>query len=399
MSKLKLTIICPNDTSSGGIRVIAIYAKKLFERGHDVTVVVAARPSIRARARIIALLKGKHLRPSPPNPVSFFRDVPFTVRWLDHPGPITDRDVPDADVVMATWWTTVEWVWSLSPSKGKKVHFAQDYEIWCTSKEEEISRIDAAYALPIPKIVIAKWVSNLLWERWGQKPISYIPNSVDMENFHSPERGKQVTPTVGFTYSPVFNKGTHITLAAIAEAREKIEDLRVVSFGISKPEHLPPYVEFHPFVPDEKLRLLYSSCDAWLFATRREGFGLPILEAMACRTPVIGTSAGAGRDLIEQGGGRLVNIDDASDMASKIVEFAEMPTDQWRSISNAALTTATSYSWDDATNEFEDAIGTVANTAWAGPSDVGGRPYIANPSHEDWINARSEALGEWPGRY
>lgn len=41
------------------------------------------------------------------------------------------------------------------------------------------------------------------------------------------------------------------------------------------------------YVPDEKLIDLYHAADAFLFPSLYEGFGLPVLEAMACGVPVI----------------------------------------------------------------------------------------------------------------
>lgn len=46
-------------------------------------------------------------------------------------------------------------------------------------------------------------------------------------------------------------------------------------------------VEFLGFVPDAKLRDFYSSADVFVFPSDYEGFGLPVLEAMACGTPVV----------------------------------------------------------------------------------------------------------------
>jgi glycosyltransferase involved in cell wall biosynthesis len=46
-------------------------------------------------------------------------------------------------------------------------------------------------------------------------------------------------------------------------------------------------VRFLGYVDDEEIPLFYSGATAFLFASLYEGFGIPILEAMACGTPVI----------------------------------------------------------------------------------------------------------------
>ena len=44
------------------------------------------------------------------------------------------------------------------------------------------------------------------------------------------------------------------------------------------------------FVPDDDLVALYSQCELFAFPSLSEGFGLPVLEAMACGAPVVGSS-------------------------------------------------------------------------------------------------------------
>lgn len=46
-------------------------------------------------------------------------------------------------------------------------------------------------------------------------------------------------------------------------------------------------VLYMPYIPDEELVLLYNAADAFVYPSEYEGFGLPVLEAMACGTPVI----------------------------------------------------------------------------------------------------------------
>ncbi|MFA5800897.1 MAG: glycosyltransferase family 1 protein [Thermoleophilia bacterium] len=47
------------------------------------------------------------------------------------------------------------------------------------------------------------------------------------------------------------------------------------------------------FITDEELIALYNGADVFLYPSLYEGFGMPVLEAMACGTPVITTSAGS----------------------------------------------------------------------------------------------------------
>jgi glycosyltransferase involved in cell wall biosynthesis len=355
---VQVNFVLPADGLFGGIRVLAIYAQRLAARGHKVTVVQPRHRSPSMRETFRSLKKGKGWPKNPDEGPSFFdtyKHENLTRIKLSHAGPITEKDVPDGDVVVASWWETAEWVWGLPATKGKKAHFMQDYEIWGGNVE----RVDATCRLPIPKIIIARWVEKMLAERFDTKPLAYVPNAVDTELFSAPPRGKQAVPTVGFTYTPMRNKGADIAIGAIERARKEIPDLKVVSFGSSQvaPElPLPVDAQFSFRVPDAALAGIYGSCDAWLFGTRIEGFGLPILEAMACRTPVIGTPAGAAPELLAKGGGILVGMEDVPGMANAIVNIARMPESDWKALSDKAHATACGYTWNDATDRFEAAI-------------------------------------------
>ena len=76
-------------------------------------------------------------------------------------------------------------------------------------------------------------------------------------------------------------------------------------------------VHFIGYVPDEDMPALYSAADAFLFPTLYEGFGIPVLEAQRCGTPVL-TSDGS--SLPEVGGDGALYVDpyDVNDMAEGI---------------------------------------------------------------------------------
>lgn len=60
------------------------------------------------------------------------------------------------------------------------------------------------------------------------------------------------------------------------------------------------------FVAEEELPLLYNSADLFAFPSLYEGFGLPLLEAMACGTPVIASNTSSLPEVVGEAG-MLVN--------------------------------------------------------------------------------------------
>ncbi|HEY3594954.1 MAG TPA: glycosyltransferase family 4 protein [Polyangiaceae bacterium] len=351
---MRITFVLPPLTLSGGIRVIAIYAERLQRRGHRVVVVTPAMPKAPLRRRVRAWILGK--TQGPPQ-VTFFDGTGVDLRHLLHPPPITDRDVPEADVVIATWFATAPAVLGLPLTKGKKVYFLQGYEgvIPFVSAEE----VDATWRLPIRKIVVAEWLRDLARDRFGDDTAVCVPNSVDPKLFFAPPRGKQAQPTIGFIFAHAPLKGTDIAIRAAVEAKKKLPDLRVIAFGTelpSSPLVLPAFVEFVHRPPQPKIRELYAQCDVFLQPSRTDGFGLPILEAMACRTPVVASPAGAAPALLRQGGGKLVPAEDPVAMAAAAAELCALSDADWRTRSDEAYRIATSYSWDDATVAFEAAL-------------------------------------------
>lgn len=346
---------------SGGCRVIATYAKYLQLRGHDVHVVSRPPKSIPLKQQVRSLLKGEGLIPPRRRQASHFDNLGISYSLIDRPRPIVDSDVPDADVVIATWWETAEWVANLSESKGAKAYFIQHYETFDYLPKE---RVEASYLLPLHKIIVSRWLVDMMRIHYNDTHVSLVPNSVDLTQFNAPPRGKQPVPTFGVMYSTLPWKGCDVSLKAFSIAAERVANLQLLAFGCSQPSPdlpLPPKTKFFNTPPQTALRDIYSKCDAWLFGSRSEGFGLPILEAMACRTPVIGTPTGAALDLLPQGGGLVVNADDPEAMARAIEQICNLSEQEWRRMSSAAYTKASSYTWDDATTLFEAALHTATD--------------------------------------
>jgi len=361
---MRITFVLPNGNLSGGTRVVAIYADRLKRRGHSVVVVLTPprRPTLVGKVK--SLMRGRGWPRRLADVPSHLKSVDVEHRVIDQARALNDADVPDADVVVATWWETAEWVANLSSTKGAKVHLIQGDDRLNYPKQDFFTsrRIEKTWVLPMHRIAVSRWLIGILpqFSRVGSP--SCVPNGVDRRQFNAEPRSKQTVPTVGLVYTTFRLKGCDISLKAFELAARDIPGLRVVAFGCGKADEavpLPLGAEYSQNPPQDSIRHIYAKCDAWLFGSRYEGFGLPILEAMACRTPVIATPAGAAPELLAGGGGVLVEAEDPVAMARAIVGICQMSDESWRTMSDRAYRTATNYTWDDATDLFEAALRTA----------------------------------------
>ncbi|MEQ1558145.1 MAG: glycosyltransferase family 4 protein [Methyloglobulus sp.] len=353
---MKITFVVPTLNLSGGLRVIAVYANLLAEKGHQVSVISPGQKQPSLKEKFKALVKWRNFAIKNTFDASFFNNPAVNIMLLDTYRPVAANDVPDGDIIIATYWNTAEWIADFPASKGKKIYFIQHYEIhpWLP-----VDRVKATLQLPFKKIAVAQWITDILASEYGDNDITTVPNGVDSGQFHSPMRNKQPIPTVGVMYSSKTFKGLDIALEALITAKKTIPNLKLIAFGSEQPSQrlpLPENAQFYFRPGQEELRDLYGSCDAWLFSSRFEGFGLPILEAMACRTPVIATGAGAAPELVNHTNGFLVEVNDAAKMADAIIKIATIPNDEWLHLSQNAYKTSLKHSWSESIDHFERAL-------------------------------------------
>jgi glycosyltransferase involved in cell wall biosynthesis len=94
-------------------------------------------------------------------------------------------------------------------------------------------------------------------------------------------------------------------------------------------------------IPDAELAALYRGARCVLYPSLYEGFGLPVLEAMACGTPVV-TSVGTAMEEVAGGAAILVDPLDVAAIAQGIHEAAERRDE----LSTAGLARAGALTWE-----------------------------------------------------
>lgn len=354
---MRITFILPTATMGGGIEVVAIYGRELARRGHQVSLISIPPKPEPLRGKLRSWLGGKGWSADRRRLRSHLDDEHLDHKVLQSWRPVTNNDVPEADVVIATWWETAEWVSKFSPNKGAQVYFIQGHEIF---PYLPVDRCAATYKLPMHKIVVAQWLRDVMCSEYGDDVVDVVPNSVERSQFDAPPRSKQSVPTVGLIYANSTLKGVDAALAAVSIVRRSVPDLKVVCFGSERPEgnlEIRGVDEFVFSPPQHEIAGIYSRCDVWLTASRSEGFNLPAMEAMACRTPVVSTRTGWPVEAIQPSlNGMLVEIDDIPAMAKAVVWVLTRSNEEWMALSSTAYATVASSSWMASTSLFERAL-------------------------------------------
>ncbi len=141
-----------------------------------------------------------------------------------------------------------------------------------------------------------------------------------------------------------FNDVFHTHVPAIREAidRAQVGD-RVILTG---------------FVPDEQLVHLYNRAYSLILPSLMEGFGLPAVEAMACRTPVLASTAGSLPEVIGDAG-LFFEPTDVKAMAQVIRRLLANPSER-ETLASRALERSRIYDWNAAAktliSDFESLV-------------------------------------------
>jgi glycosyltransferase involved in cell wall biosynthesis len=122
---------------------------------------------------------------------------------------------------------------------------------------------------------------------------------------------------------------------------------------IAEQPPLAGFVEFAGYVADERRRALFAHASMLVLPSYHEGFGIPVLEAMASGVPVVVSRRGA---LPEVAGdaGTLIDPDDEEALAAAILRYLTDPQAA-REAAARGVRRAREYSWEASAQTLYDA--------------------------------------------
>ena len=188
--------------------------------------------------------------------------------------------------------------------------------------------------------------------------ITVTPLGYDDQAFKPgpPPPGSQKQPYLLHVGQAYPHKNLRRLIQAFAEIAPRYPELRLVLAGKPHPTETPVLrgmvreldllerVEFLSYVPYSELPDLYRGALAFVYPSLWEGFGLPILEAMACGTPVI-TSRGSGTEEVAGDAVVLVDPRNVADLEGALNQLAILSPASRRQLRVRGIERAGQFSW------------------------------------------------------
>ena len=175
-------------------------------------------------------------------------------------------------------------------------------------EKRAFKRVSAAY-------MCSATVQEVLENKNFRKPMKVIPFGVDLEMFQPIERLPNKTVTISYIGRLLPAKGLHVLIDALAQIKSENWKLLIVGDGPEraatenriKKHGIEDRCELTGAVSYNDTPLYFQKTDVLVVPTIttgkiREQFGRVIVEAMACRVPVVGSTCGAIPEVIADAG-------------------------------------------------------------------------------------------------
>lgn len=206
-------------------------------------------------------------------------------------------------------------------------------------------------------------------------------NGIDLSEFSSVPERRAAAPKILFVGGLEPRKGLEFLVLSLPEIRRAHPDAKLCVVaktgfrGVDNVEwfeqladraRVQDAVEFHESVSQDELMQLYSDADVVALPSRNEGWGLSLMEAMACERPVVATRVGGIPELVRDGeDGILVEPGDLRGLGDAIIGLLDDP-DLRRRMGSSGRKRVEGYTWEETARvtleEYERALNRTGRT-------------------------------------
>lgn len=184
--------------------------------------------------------------------------------------------------------------------------------------------------------------------------ITVIPNAVDADLFSSVGVEVPETKDLGKYYLHISNGEARKNVNRILKAHASLAGPDTWPLVLKAPKSLADHhgsvINISRRLSDAEIVTLYRNAGAFVFPSFYEGFGLPILEAMASGCPVI-TAQGSACSEVAGDAALLVNPHDVSDIREKMATVAGDPAVRTE-LQRLGQQRVMQYSWSETANLY-----------------------------------------------
>ena len=232
-------------------------------------------------------------------------------------------------------------------------HFHPPWSMWGGDKRKKLRKIYDSILAPtvlnaVDRIIgVSHHEIELLQQiiKLDEDKIRYIPNGIDFARFEPvPKPNKFLAKykpkgnIILYAGRLASNKGLEVLVIAASRVLKTYPDTTFVFVGEdegmkdklieqAKKLGIAKNIKFTGHIKSEELFLsAFAACDVFVLPSEYEAFGIVLLEAMACKKPVIGTHVGGVPEAIgEEGAGIVVEYDDPDALAEAIDKLLDDP--------------------------------------------------------------------------
>lgn len=265
-----------------------------------------------------------------------------------------------------SWWEVASREWPATTGDGLRRRLNPHHRVvlWWDGKI-------LGNGVPLEVLAAGKWAADDICRFYPamKEKVSVLPDGVNLDEFSFDAAGRarmrlawgvRDEPVLFIVATELRRKGLGTLFEAFGLVRLAMPGVRLIVGGRVPPADVRALAVRHRVTDGvfavgfvEDLRAAYSAADVLVFPTRFDPWGLPIVEALACGTPVAASARAGAASAVREGfsGAHISDPADPAVVAGAILRAIQILPDR-----QAIRSSILDLSWDSVVDRLEDTL-------------------------------------------